>query len=92
MSAGADEMSETDAERAADPGSDPADDTAGDTAMHSGSDAGSPGDRPLLGEPEGDFPEESDAAVRAAADDTPLPADGGPQDDGLEPEFSAPGQ
>jgi hypothetical protein len=68
------------------------DDDAGDTAMHSGSDAGAPGDRPLLGEPEGDFPEESDAAVRAAADDVPLPADGGPQGDGLEPEFSAPGQ
>lgn len=80
MSAGAVEMRETD------PG-----DTAADTAMHSGSDAGAPGDRPLLGdEPEGDFPEESDAAACAAADDAPLPADGGPQDDGLQPEFSAP--
>ena len=64
-----------------------------DTAMHSGSDAGAPGDRPLLGEPEsggGQFPEESDAAARAAADDVPLPADGGPQDDGLEPRFTDP--
>ena len=68
-------------------------DTDPDTAMHSGSDAGQPGDRPPLGEPEGaagDFPEESEAAARAAADDAPLPADGGPQGDGLEPEFSAP--
>ena len=82
MSTGVDDMSETDPE-----------DTAADTAMHSGSDAGAPGDRPLLGdEPEGDFPEESDAAARAAADDTPLPADGGPQDDGLVPDFEAPGE
>jgi hypothetical protein len=68
-------------------------DTDPDTAMHSGSDAGRPGDRPLLEEPEGsggDFPEESEAAARAAADDAPLPAEGGPQDDGLEPEFTAP--
>jgi hypothetical protein len=73
-------------------GPDDVGDTGADTAMHSGSDAGAPGDRPLLDEtePEGDFPEESDAAARAAADDAPLPADGGPQDDGLEPEFSAP--
>ena len=66
--------------------------TEADTAMHSGSDAGAPGERPLL-EPElagGGFPEESDAAALAAADDAPLPADGGPQDDGLEPEFTAP--
>ncbi len=74
-------------------GPDDVGDTGADTAMHSGSDAGAPGDRPLLEEPEqsqSDFPEESDAAARAAADDAPLPADGGPQDDGLEPEFSAP--
>ncbi len=63
-----------------------------DTAMHSGSDAGAPGDRPLLDEPEpgGGFPEESDAAALAAADDAPLPAEGGPQGDGLEPRFTAP--
>ena len=73
-------------------------DTEPDTGMHSGSDAGQPGDR-LHGQPErvggdadGGFPEESEAAARAAADDAPLPADGGPQDDGLEPEFTAPGE
>ena len=70
-----------------------------DTAMHSGSDAGQAGDRPLHeqpesagGDPGGGFPEESEAAARAAADDTPLPAEGGPQDDGLAPEFTAPGE
>jgi hypothetical protein len=40
----------------------------------------------------GDFPEESDAAGRAADDETPLPADGGQQDDGLTPKFEAPGE
>ena len=72
-------------------------DTDPDSAMHSGSDAGQPGDRPFHGEREGaggdadgGFPEESEAAARAAADDTPLPAEGGPQDDGLTPEFTAP--
>ena len=74
-------------------------DTDPDTAMHSGSDAGEPGDGPIHaeleragGDAEGGFPEESEAAARAAADDTPLPADGGPQDDGLAPEFTAPGE
>ena len=70
-------------------------DTDPDTAMHSGSDAGQPGDRavPEVAEtPDGRFPEESEAAARAAADDAPLPADGGPQDDGLQPEFTAPGE
>jgi hypothetical protein len=69
-------------------------DSEADSAMHSGSDAGQPGDRPVTDDApdtEGPFPEESDAAVRAAADDAPLPADGGPQDDGLLPEFTAPG-
>ena len=64
-----------------------------DTAMHSGSDAGPPGERPLLEEREGadgGFPEESEAAARAAADDAPLPADGGPQGDGLEVPFQSP--
>ena len=70
-----------------------------DTAMHSGSDAGAPGDRPLHAEPErpepdddGGFPEESEAAARAAADEAPLPAEGGPQGDGLEPSFTEPGE
>ena len=39
---------------------------------------------------EGDFPEESEAAGRAADDETPLPAAGGLQDDGLAPEFTEP--
>jgi hypothetical protein len=39
----------------------------------------------------GDFPEESEAAGRAADDEAPLPAEGGEQDDGLAPRFEAPG-
>ena len=35
-----------------------------------------------------DAPEDSDAAVEAAEDETPLPAEGGPQDDGLTARFS----
>ena len=42
------------------------------------------------GPSEGDFPEESEAAGRAADDDTPLPAEGGEQEDGLAPEFTEP--
>ncbi len=42
------------------------------------------------GAAEGDFPEESEAAGRAADDETPLPAPGGLQDDGLNPEFTEP--
>ena len=71
-----------------------------DTAMHSGSDAGPAGERtstgPLSphadggGDADATFPEESEAAARAAADDAPLPADGGPQGDGLEPDFRPP--
>ncbi len=77
-----------------DPATDP------DTAMHSGSDAGPPGERTSNGplspgeetaaDTDGTFPEESEAAARAAADDAPLPADGGPQEDGLEPRFQPP--
>jgi hypothetical protein len=37
------------------------------------------------------FPEESDAAGRAADDEAPLPAEGGPQDDGLDAQFGVPG-
>ena len=72
----------------------PVGDTEPDTAMHSGSDAGPAGERPVLEERDDDdvdFPEESEAAARAAADDAPLPADGGPQGDGLEVPFQPPG-
>jgi hypothetical protein len=37
-----------------------------------------------------DAPEDSPAALRAAEDETPLPEEGGGQDDGLTPRFSAP--
>jgi hypothetical protein len=67
--------------------------------MASGSDAGALGDgelRPdeerLLAELERGVddpsPDASDAEVRAAEDDAPLPDEGGPQDDGLEADFS----
>jgi hypothetical protein len=82
---------------------DPVDPDLPDSGMASGSDAGRPGDhlgdgtlRPdeqrLLGELErgADPVEASDAEVRAAEDDAPLPADGGSQDDGLEAGFSDP--
>jgi hypothetical protein len=38
------------------------------------------------------FPEVTEAAGRAADDETPLPGRGGPQDDGLAPKFEAPGE
>jgi hypothetical protein len=44
------------------------------------------------GPADGDFPEDSEAAGRAADDETPLPAEGGTQDDGLTPKFEAPGE
>jgi hypothetical protein len=44
------------------------------------------------GPAEGEFPEESEAAGRAADDETPLPAEGGGQEDGLTPRFEAPGE
>ena len=44
------------------------------------------------GQAHGDFPEESEAASRAADDETPLPAEGGEQEDGLAPKFEAPGE
>jgi len=44
------------------------------------------------GSAEGRFPEESEAAGRAADDETPLPAEGGEQGDGLTPRFEAPGE
>ena len=40
--------------------------------------------------PAGSSPEETVAAVRAAEDEGPLPADGGAPDDGLSPRFTAP--
>jgi hypothetical protein len=76
-----------------------------DSGMASGSDAGQPGERlsggdlrpdeqALLAELQrdvdsGDRPD-ADAQLRAAADEVPLPAEGGAQDDGLEAEFTAP--
>ena len=79
-----------------------------DTAMDSGSDAGEPGGHLGPGdlEPEeerllaalerdaGPPPSvpETYAAVRAAEDEGPMPAQGGPQDDGLTPRFSSPGE
>jgi hypothetical protein len=83
------------------------DSTVPDTAMASGSDAGAPGDhlgpadllpdeQRLLAELERDV-DTDDAAdhsvitERAAEDDGPLPAEGGPPDDGLNPRFSSPG-
>jgi hypothetical protein len=44
------------------------------------------------GPADGDFPEESEAAGRAADDEAPLPGRGGTQDDGLTPKFEAPGE
>jgi hypothetical protein len=77
-----------------------------DTAMASGSDAGEPGEhlgpadllpdeQRLLAELARDVDSPSaagpeDRVVEAAEDETPLPADGGPQDDGLVPPFSDP--
>ena len=42
--------------------------------------------------PRGPAGEETLAAVRAAEDEAPLPAQGGAQDDGLTPRFSSPGE
>ncbi len=77
-----------------------------DSGMASGSDAGEPGDhlgggdlRPdeeqLLAQLEQGVDRgaagATDAELRAAEDEAPLPAEGGPQDDGLEADFSDPG-
>jgi hypothetical protein len=79
-----------------------------DTAMASGSDAGGPGEhlgpadlRPdeqhLLQalardvDPPADGPE-ADLTAEAAEDEAPLPAEGGGQHDGLDPQFSDPEQ
>jgi hypothetical protein len=76
-----------------------------DTAMASGSDAGEPGEhlgpadlgpdeRRLLQALERDVDrgpdEDVDLLVEAAEDEAPLPEEGGAQDDGLSPRFSAP--
>jgi hypothetical protein len=77
-----------------------------DSAMASGSDAGEPGEhlgpadlRPdeqrLLQALESDgeaapADEEADLLAEAAEDEAPLPEQGGAQDDGLSPRFSAP--
>jgi hypothetical protein len=79
-----------------------------DSAMASGSDAGEPGEhlgpddldpdeKGLLEALERDrlprgSAEDTVAAVRAAEDEAPLPAQGGTQDDGLTPQFSSPGE
>jgi hypothetical protein len=83
------------------------DSTVPDTAMASGSDAGEPGEhlgpadllpaeQRLLEELErgrdDQPPEDQVAAVRAAEDEGPLPAHGGPQHDGLEAVFDPPGE
>jgi hypothetical protein len=76
-----------------------------DTAMASGSDAGEPGEhlgpadlgpdeQRLLQALESDADrtpdEDTDLLVEAAEDEAPLPEQGGAQDDGLSPRFSAP--
>jgi hypothetical protein len=76
-----------------------------DTAMASGSDAGEPGEhlgpadlgpdeQRLLQALERDADpapdDDVDLLVEAAEDDAPLPEEGGAQDDGLSPRFSAP--
>ena len=76
-----------------------------DTAMASGSDAGEPGEhlgpadlgpdeQRLLQALERDVDpapdDDVDLLVEAAEDEAPLPEEGGAQDDGLSPRFSAP--
>ena len=85
-------MSDTDPDTAMHSGSD-----AGEPGDRGGTGPLRPDENALLeelqkpgGDADGGFPEESEAAARAADDDAPLPADGGPQDDGLTPEFTAP--
>ncbi len=77
-----------------------------DSGMASGSDAGGPGEHLGDGDLRPDEerilarlergvdappPDASDAELRAAEDDAPLPEQGGAQDDGLEARFSDPG-
>ena len=57
-------------------------------AMGTGSAAGAPGDH--LPDPPEDAGEVDAELERAVEDDAPLPAEGGPQQDGLEVEFREP--
>jgi hypothetical protein len=76
-----------------------------DTGMASGSDAGAPGERlgggdlspdeqrllaDLQRDAGGSDRPDNESELRAAEDEVPLPAEGGPQRDGLDAEFSAP--
>jgi hypothetical protein len=76
-----------------------------DTAMASGSDAGEPGEhlgpadlgpdeqrllQALAGDVDRTPDEDADLLAEAAEDEAPLPEEGGAQDDGLSPRFSAP--
>ena len=68
---------------------------AGSPGEHLGPSELSPEERQLLAaleeeatDPVTDAPEDSDAAAEAAEDEAPLPAEGGPQDDGLSARFS----
>jgi hypothetical protein len=68
---------------------------AGEPGEHLGPADLSPDERRLLDaleqgvtDPDTDAPEDSDAAAKAAEDETPLPGKGGPQDDGLTARFS----
>jgi hypothetical protein len=70
---------------------------AGEPGEHLGPADLAPDERRLLEalaadatDPHTDAPEDSDAAAEAAEDETPLPADGGPQDDGLSARFEQP--
>ena len=72
---------------------------AGEPGEHLGPDDLDPDEKRLLTELERDVdgsgstgPEDSIAAVRAAEDEGPLPAQGGAPDDGLNPTFSSPEQ
>ncbi|MGN6600599.1 MAG: hypothetical protein ACTHMW_15125 [Actinomycetes bacterium] len=61
-------------------------------AMETGSDAGTPGERPTAAPGEEPDAQEIEVA-EAAADDRPLPShDGGPQDDGMTPQFQEPSE
>ena len=70
---------------------------AGEPGEHLGEVDLDPDEERLLAElardvedPHTDAPEDSPAALRAAEDETPLPGEGGEQDDGLSPRFSSP--
>ena len=72
---------------------------AGEPGEHLGPDDLDPDEQRLLSALERDVdgsgsagPEDSTAAALAAEDERPLPAEGGPSDDGLSPTFSSPEQ